>query len=67
MSDRSERFVEQGFGFPVSPCMSCVHKHAGAATCEAFPDGIPMEMLDGTNQHREPYDGDNGIQYEPET
>lgn len=45
-------------------CWTCVHKHSGAATCTAFPGGIPREILDGTNQHREPYPGDNGVQYE---
>jgi hypothetical protein len=32
--------------------------------CAAFPDGIPREVLSGKNDHREPIDGDNGIQFE---
>lgn len=45
-------------------CWTCVHKHIGGPTCDAFPNGIPGPILDGTEQHREPYPGDNGIQYE---
>lgn len=48
----------------VSPCASCRHKHSGKATCDAFEVEIPMTILLGENDHREPYPGDNGIQYE---
>jgi len=34
-------------------------------TCEAFPSGIPQPILDGENDHKKPYEGDNGIQFEP--
>jgi hypothetical protein len=33
--------------------------------CFAFPDGIPKEILDGENDHSEPFDGDNGLQFKP--
>ncbi|HMA37539.1 MAG TPA: hypothetical protein VKY74_24005 [Chloroflexia bacterium] len=46
-------------------CWTCVHKHANAATCTAFPDGIPEEILDGTDPHTDPYPGDHGILYTP--
>ena len=36
-------------------------------TCDAFPDGIPKEILDGTVSHMKPYPGDHGIQYEDDT
>lgn len=34
--------------------------------CTAFPQGIPVEISYGENDHTTPYPGDRGIQYEPE-
>jgi hypothetical protein len=33
-------------------------------TCSAFPDGIPLMVLDGDVDHTKPIDGDGGIQFE---
>ena len=33
--------------------------------CEAFPLGIPEEILSGENEHREPVAGDGGLTYLP--
>lgn len=49
-------------------CATCVHLHRDrldATTCDAFPDGIPTEIIESRFDHREPYPGDNGIQFEP--
>lgn len=55
----------------LSVCMSCKHKlgidwqREIFARCAAFPDGIPDEILREEVDHRNPYPGDSGIQYEP--
>lgn len=43
-------------------CLACVHRHG--ADCDAFPDGIPEEILFEGADHREPYPGDHGIRFE---
>jgi hypothetical protein len=45
-------------------CLACVHLRPGL-TCGAFPDRIPVAILDGRVDHRQPYPGDHGIQFEP--
>ena len=49
-------------------CGYCRHRHDdegdGNKTCEAFPEGIPDEIIRVGYDHREPYDGDGGIMFE---
>ena len=33
--------------------------------CKAFPNGLPDTIRQGRWDHREPFEGDNGILYEP--
>jgi hypothetical protein len=44
-------------------CMECRHV-LGARRCAAYPDGIPREILLEEYDHRKPFPGDNGIQFE---
>ena len=46
-------------------CIGCAHLGEGTS-CDAFPNGIPQDILDGLVSHRVPYQGDNGIQYKPD-
>jgi len=45
-------------------CPSCKH-YLGLSECEAFPDGIPEQIITGEHDHTEPYPGDSGIRFEP--
>lgn len=47
-------------------CGWCAHRLYGEADrrCKAFPDGIPLELWRAQGGHREPYPGDQGIQFE---
>jgi hypothetical protein len=72
MSDRQriERFSwggEQGGLRQVYPdqCSHCKHlREAQGWTCDAFPQGIPAIILTNRFDHRQPYPGDHGIQFE---
>jgi hypothetical protein len=48
----------------ISHCFFC--KYLGIKeTCEAFPNGIPEEILNNQFIHTKHYEGDNGILFEP--
>jgi hypothetical protein len=57
-----EEFADHLLGEPL--CLSCAHTN-NDGTCKAFPEGIPLEIVSGEVNHMQPYEGDNGIQYEP--
>jgi hypothetical protein len=60
---------------PLPICASCVRYSPGLgedlfdsrpASCAAFPDGIPDDVLLGGVDHREPVEGDRGVRYMPD-
>jgi hypothetical protein len=49
----------------LAPCWDCVRlEEPFNETCAAFPDGIPREILEGKNSHKDAVKGDNGILFE---
>ena len=44
-------------------CPMCAH-YQGGSTCQAFPQGIPDEILRGNIPHNKPYQGDNGVLFQ---
>jgi hypothetical protein len=45
-------------------CDYCTRLARFGFQCKAFPQGIPEDILKGRHDHRKPYSGDNGIQFE---
>ncbi len=54
---------------PAPICLQCKHydksEDRETIRCDAFPDGIPDEILYTGFIHTNPYPGDNGIRFEP--
>lgn len=44
-------------------CLDCKHYQC-LGVCEAFPEGIPAAIFTGEHDHREPFEGDNGVRFE---
>jgi hypothetical protein len=51
----------------VPQCADCVHFHIDVTDrneCDAFPKGIPNDIILNKVDHTKPVEGDHGIQYE---
>lgn len=48
-------------------CLNCknFNKTVDDFTCSAYPEGIPMAIIQSSADHRLPLSGDNGIHYDP--
>jgi hypothetical protein len=50
---------------PITQCFSCARWTGdGTTTCTAFPKDIPDEIWFNRFDHRKPYKGDHGLQWE---
>lgn len=52
-------------GIPL--CASCKrfnHDDTKRVSCEAYPKGVPSEIILWRHDHRRPYPGDGGLLYE---
>lgn len=48
----------------IPKCFRCVHFHDdNTYTCDAFPEGIPDDILESEFDHREPHEGDAGVTF----
>lgn len=45
---------QEVFKFYTSVCGKCKHFYESGFICIAFPDGIPTEILNATNDHSKP-------------
>jgi hypothetical protein len=50
----------------ISQCVWCRHRSADGRRCRAFPNGIPEAIAKNRHDHRQPYDRDHGVRFEPE-
>ena len=50
----------------ISQCVWCRHRSADGRRCNAFPEGIPEAIATNRHDHRNPFDRDHGVRFEPE-
>ena len=60
MPENMDNFIPRN---TVTECNRCIHRKPFEFWCEAFPEGIPEEILDG-RRHKTPFPGDHGILFE---
>jgi hypothetical protein len=60
----SDKFYANAIQEVHPACDTCMHRSkVSLGRCLAFPKGIPLEILNGTNDHTMSVAGDHGIRY----
>ena len=60
----TDKFVGTANSIAFPQCHNCKHYKRDSIACDAFPR-IPIEIYTNDHDHRQPFEGDNGIQFEP--
>lgn len=71
MSDQSQddpdRFTAPRGSVVLTQCVYC--RHLAPSTlgfgCKAYPGGVPDEIVTNSADHRQPFDGDDGVRFQP--
>ena len=63
-ADVFKHFVTDVMG-GMPQCAACTRQNqAKPHTCEAYPDGIPLKIIGNEVDHHDPYEGDQGLQFQ---
>jgi hypothetical protein len=59
-----EKMAYEAGDLEITQCVHCMRLSANNC-CEAFPAGIPAEIISNEFDHTQPYPGDHGLRFKP--
>ncbi|ADQ14478.1 hypothetical protein [Halanaerobium hydrogeniformans] len=66
MVRKNEKFASDsilGIQIDNNICFKCIRVYKNGFTCDAFSEGIPREILNGSFDHRKNHPDDNGLKF----